>query len=168
MKKPSPSALSTRLIFGLPTLFRKSRLKALRGYIDAQCVQCPTPQGLNWHLFDIHGLSDPVRSLVQGTVCKACMQEYGSRERLVRHVSTTSPRCARFYFECCIPYSIQDTEKLDEEARAQTRLLAKKGLRRVHAAHPPVRVEGPMEARAFELGISFIFGLKNGPGRRRR
>ena len=83
---------------------------------------CATSQGLAWHLFDVHDLKDPIRDLIDTTVCSCCMQEYHSRERLVRHISVTSPRCCLFYFRSFVPLARDVVEKLDTDALEHTLL----------------------------------------------
>ena len=49
--------------------------------------ECKTVQGMNWHRARAHASKHPLRRKIEGTVCCACISEFYTRARLLRHVS---------------------------------------------------------------------------------
>lgn len=121
---------------------------------------CPTVQGLNWHLFKVHGVRNLDRALIEGTVCCACLSEFWSRERLVIHITSSSPKCRSLYRSVMCRMSPEALERVEAKALVDTKALAASGRRRTHAAMPVFRVRGPLLAVAADFGISFYTGLK--------
>lgn len=115
---------------------------------------------MSWHWYDRHDIKDPIRDLVEGVVCACGLQYYGTRERIVRHVSQTSPRCATFYLQNVQPLAPDKIKRLDMESYAVTKALSRRGYRRVHADEPPERVHGPLQAEALKCGVRFETLLK--------
>ena len=52
-----------------------------------------------WHRWGKHKLRNPVRELVCTTVCIACMREFHTRERVLAHITASSPKCRGVYLE---------------------------------------------------------------------
>ena len=133
-------------------------------FVRHQCPKCPyscpAVQGLSWHEYWVHGSKHPIRNLVTGTACYACMQKYHTRERLIRHLMATSSRCALTYFQDVQPLSPDRVRLLEEQSAKITKQLASQGKRREHTSLPIIRLEGPLVSKAFDNGISFYSLLK--------
>ena len=124
--------------------------------------------GLSWHLFKNHQVRPPLRALVESTHCAACLQEFHSRERVIRHVSRSSPKCIQVYIQAMAPMHIDDLGRFEEEAYNTTRQLKTQGFRREHAQLPPIRLVGPLIIQSYSAGISHITLLKCAPRGRAR
>ena len=49
-------------------------------------VRCKTLAGEGAHMFKVHGISHPVRTLIHGTQCGACLTEYFTQGKLKAHL----------------------------------------------------------------------------------
>lgn len=125
--------------------------------ICIQCDDCPyvasSMHAFTWHAYKVHGQKHPIRNCVRGTVCEACMKEYYTRERLVRHIISTSPRCRQFYYREAEPLPDDLFDALEARAYDDTVKLIKAGYRGTKSFAPPIRVFGPLHITAHRLGI---------------
>jgi hypothetical protein len=124
---------------------------------------CGSIQGLSWHLFNEHGVRHELRHCVRTTHCLCCLQEFFTRERIVRHITRSSPRCKMWYYQEAEPIDPALLKSMDDEAYKLTCSLAKKGKRREYAASPADRLSGPLTVEAMDLGVSFTHLLKCPP-----
>ena len=137
--------------------------------MGAECVctlceyTCPTVQGLSWHLYTAHGIRTRLRNRITTTYCCCCLQDFSTRERVVRHVVNSSKRCKAFY-----DTGMKDAEpsliaQLEQEACAHTIELARRGYRRVHSfGISPLRLDGPLALQAHLLKVSHSVLLSTG------
>jgi hypothetical protein len=96
------------------------------------------------------------------------LYEQFTRNRLFVHLTESGnnrkQRCLAFYRLKTIPMKHEDFLKAEEAALQLTKALKKKGLRRAHPeSGPPIRLDGPLLADAFVVGVSFSHGLKCPP-----
>jgi len=124
---------------------------------------CQSVTGMNWHMYDKHGQRQLDRHTVDTTHCMCCLQEFHTRERVMTHISASSKRCQVYYRMNAEPVHPEVLAKLDSEALTLTNELKKKGKRRTYAQQPPLRLDGPLTAEAYEAGVSFSHLLKCPP-----
>ena len=115
---------------------------------------------MTWHLYKEHGVRPDIRRLVETTVCIACMSDFFSRERLIRHVARCSPRCHEVYVLTQVQVNDDTLSHLEAEALANTKSLKTQGHRRELATKPPLRLRGPLLLEAYENDIDFVKLLK--------
>ncbi len=125
--------------------------------------ECPTPQGLSWHLFSMHAVRSPMRSKVNTLHCACCMQWYDTRARRLRHIDRTSPRCGLFYLNHMPDLDEQEVAELDRISLEYSKSLWSRGFRREKSEVPPFRIRGPLDVRAIGLGVNFYSCLKKPP-----
>ena len=134
------------------------------GLISHSCAMCDystdSIQALSWHEYTSHGLRHPMRDHIDGTVCIACLSDFHTRERVITHVTASSPRCRDVYLLVRPEVEPDKIVQLEVEAYQNTIKLLRSGRRRTFADIPPVRVDGPLLQCAAEAGILH----KNRPG----
>ena len=64
-------------------------------------------------MFDKHEEKHSLRAKIRGLVCECCLQFWHIKERLVRHVLHTSPKCKQYYsnFAEVVPAEILKEEE---------------------------------------------------------
>ena len=90
----------------------------------------------------------------------ACLQEYWTRERLVTHITKSSPRCLSIYRLYSIRTSNDDLAIAEANALQCTKDLLATVTHRAHAALPVTRLLGPLLDVACAGGIDFLTLLK--------
>ena len=115
-----------------------------------------------WHRYKIHHDRAPLKSLVEGTRCVACLFDYSTRERLYKHLMGPGARCRDTYFQSQVPMSLEALEAVEAQARVDRRNLAHSGFRETHSTCPPFAIDGPYIAEAYANMISHEFGLATG------
>ena len=88
----------------------------------------PTRQGLVWHRFREYNCRAPPKSLIKGTTCISCLNEYFTRIRLYTHLMGPGSRCINTYFQTQAPMPADELEALEAEAREAHRALRKIGV----------------------------------------
>ena len=131
-----------------------------RFYCSVCDCSCKTVQGLSWHMFDKHGRKSDLRNYIPGTYCPACLYQFHSRERVIRHATRSSPRCHRVIMLTLARLTKEEVDSLDAASLEVSRSLASKGFRREFASKPPVKMFGPLVFEALENHIHFDSRLK--------
>ena len=119
-----------------------------------------TKQALSVHAFRKHGARRETRTRVDEPSCVACLQAFGTRERLIAHLEDKSPRCRAIVLATLPPLPAERLAEITAEDAEISRGLARGGRRRVDAATPAVRLQGPLIAPAAAAGISHATGLR--------
>ena len=92
-------------------------------------------------------------SFIVHSASAAC-ESFFSRERIFTHVSASSKVCKEYYRTYGVPVSEDRLKALDQESEKDTKKLKAGGRRRTFAAgNPPVRVSGPLNRWAIDLGV---------------
>ena len=111
-------------------------------------------KALAGHLFKAHGVKKWERRLCTGTVCQACLKDFWSRDRLVRHIAFSSEKCGRVLAARGPVLTQVEAELEDLEWRGANRELVRRGLASTKAAVPFVVLEGPLPYDASCEGIT--------------
>ena len=115
--------------------------------------------GLAFHKYDHHGIKRSMRHFVDGSFCACCMQFFGARELVLSHLHDKSIRCFTFY-QSAERLNDETVDKLDEIDRLRNADLRKHGWKPTKTVAPALRLQGPLTARAMELGVRFKSGLQ--------
>jgi len=75
-----------------------------------------THQRLSMHLYRKHRIRPLARLYARGTCCHACMFEFHSRARLLRHLNERAPVCLQYHKQKFPPLSEEEASVLDKEA----------------------------------------------------
>ncbi len=124
--------------------------------------QCKTSHGLGWHMYYKHGVRPPIRAYITTTRCESCLQDFYTRERLIKHVNKVS-KCLTCYVRYQSPHPQEVIEALEEEAKEVTAQLRAKGFYREKAQLTPERAEGPLLLEAVNAGVSHAYLLGKRP-----
>ena len=115
-----------------------------------------------WHKYDKHGIKHDLRQCIVGETCCACLQLFHTRERLVRHIINSSPKCKSFYRDITENAPPEIIELEEEEASRNSAQLKREGFRSTKSKLPPIRAFGPLHPIAELKGISHNGLLKGG------
>ena len=114
---------------------------------DWICESCscsfPTKQLLGTHMWKVHHVRRATRSHVDGTHCPACLLEFHTRDRLLRHLEDKSPICRSYVLEHLPKLEPDVVEQLDLDAIEVPRSLLSQGRKRAWADKPCYRLAGP-------------------------
>ena len=104
---------------------------------------------LSGHIFQKHHLRNPIRQFIDTTSCPICLLEFGSVERVVRHLSCRKDcpvnKCRTammLFFPTLAPDQLNC---IDEASRQQSHKLMRAGHRETYAERPAVRLQGPLQ-----------------------
>ena len=101
-------------------------------------------QALAVHQFKKHGVVRGARAKVLVPWCPACLQLFGSRPRVLAHITEKSVRCRHFvdhFLEECDAHLVAEADAADAEL---ARALVRAGRTRVAADTVVRRLEGPL------------------------
>ena len=110
-------------------------------------------QALAVHQFKKHGVVRGARAKVLVPWCPACLQLFGSRPRVLAHITEKSVRCRHFvdhFLEECDAHLVAEADAADAEL---ARALVRAGRTRVAADTVVRRLEGPLCQGACAVGI---------------
>ena len=117
------------------------------------CTDCDrkfkSEVALAGHRHRQHSVKNKFRSLVDGTICRACLTDYHTRYRIINHLSSDSKACKHFYLENPIVIDPEVCDRLDAESShlTKTNKAAGFGPRYWHA--PNIRISGPKQFNSF-------------------
>ena len=120
------------------------------------CVDCPRPfprfassKALDQHRRIKHGDRNPMRRYA-GTdgVCVACGTRFGTRIRLISHLTDSRrPKCREQLLLAAPPFSLEDTLEMDKHDQALKRAAWREGHSHVIAVGSAVRADGRFVGR---------------------
>ena len=90
-------------------------------------AQFTTSHRLSVHMFAVHGVRSAADSVASGTHCPACLRQYWTRPRLVRHLQHNSPQCLQLLLEHGMqppPLSAADRARLCSDRKEVAHLPA--------------------------------------------
>jgi hypothetical protein len=70
------------------------------------CVYVGAREQMRIHLSSKHGIKNPVRKKMSGSVCFGCMRDFETRSRCLRHVLYRVKACENYIF-----WNVQDLEE---------------------------------------------------------
>ena len=111
-------------------------------------------KGLSSHVCKVHGVKRFERRLCSGTTCLACLRNFWSRDRLIRHVAHSSEKCARVLANRGPVLTEVEAEAEDLGWRVVNRDLVRKGQASTKAVLPYIVLPGPLERDATMEGIT--------------
>ena len=130
------------------------------------CICCGqvfgTKQGLAVHAYKAHGLIRDVRFKIDTHFCVACLQHFGSVERVVCHLREKSTRCLATYLVGMPDLSPEDCDQAQDAAAAEARACRAEGRKRHFASTPVIRLAGPLSPQAMLAGICHAKLLRDG------
>lgn len=128
---------SPGLLFGLAD---QGEAAADGEFLCVSCgFECPSLVGLAMHRRQRHAVIAPQRLRAQGSVCRVCRLDFGTRPRLMAHWRRT-PKCWSVAMMHDPPMPIDLVAQLDEADKTEARLLRARGLPPRFAGAPPRRV----------------------------
>ena len=105
----------------------------------------PSKQRLGSHMANDHLCFRASRSYIDTTHCPACMLEFHTRDRLIRHLEDKSPRCRAFVLANLPRLEPAIVAGLDAAATESARSTPMRGRSRVWAEKPCFRLAGPTQ-----------------------
>ena len=112
-----------------------------------KCTLCgdgfASRKALAVHARHKHQYRTKIKYFVFGDECSACGKKYFCRARLLAHI-VTSTACRETYFDCFMPASEDEVDRIEEEEREQARNLRAQGWFPSKAFLPVVRFSGPL------------------------
>ena len=100
------------------------------------------------------------RCYVDGAICVACLQFFGTRTRVVTHLEDKSERCKQVVLSSMPRVSADKLILLDRSDAQEAKSLVHAGRSRVFSKVPVVRLPGPYTLEAHRAGISHACGLQ--------
>jgi len=123
---------------------------ATKHAVTTPCPQCGkmfSLRQLPGHMHRVHSYIHPARTFAaEDGVCRACLQVFHTRPRLIHHLRGSSPKCFvvyQTYFDTLPHHLIQ---QLDEQDRSHAARCKKLGISKLHASRPAFRLHGPILA----------------------
>ena len=93
------------------------------GALEAHVCFCgltfPSVQALAVHNSAAHGIKRNIRKRIDSLHCCACMQHFGTRERVVAHIAEKSKRCRLFYNSCMEDIDVEEYDLLEKTSRTE-------------------------------------------------
>ena len=109
-----------------------------------QCSKLFSLRQLPGHMHRVHSYIHPARTFAaEDGVCRACLQVFHNRPRLIHHLRGSSPECFivyQAYFDT-LPQPL--IRQLDEQDRSHAARCKKLGNSKLHASRPAFRLQGP-------------------------
>ena len=141
---------------------------AVQKAIDLQfpCRHCDmvftTRQAVAVHNYRVHGMVRDIRRKVNTHFCVACLQLFGSVERVVCHLREKAARCMATYIASMPDLDDKALEVAVQAAAAEARACVAEGRKRHFAATPAIRLCGPHSLCATRAGIHHARLLRDG------
>lgn len=136
--------------------------------IDVQlpCLTCgevfDSRQALSAHANRDHGAVRDIRTKVNTQWCAACLQHFGSIERVVCHLKEKATRCMATYIMAIDDLDHDDQLQAKQAATAEARSCCSEGQHRAFARTPVMRMPGPLSLHATLAGICHTRLLRDG------
>jgi len=112
-----------------------------------QCGKMFSLRQLPGHMHRVHSYIHPARTFAaEDGICRACLQVFHTRPRLIHHLRGSSPKCFVVYqaFFDTLPHHL--IKQLDEQDRCHAARCKKLGISKLHASRPAFRLHGPILA----------------------
>ena len=130
------------------------------------CPHCDlkfdSKQAMSVHNYRQHGSVRAIRSRVSTHHCIACLQYFGSIERVVCHLVEKASRCYATYLMGVDDMSAEAFDETNAIAREEARVCTAEGRKRHFARVPVVRLAGPHMEDAVRAGICHKNLLRDG------
>ncbi len=107
--------------------------------------ECASKAVLDGHMSKTHSKISCARLFAFGTRCLACLTEYGSRPRLIRHLGRKGCKCLIAFIANVIPMTPEEYKPLDQEDLIRIKELRSVGRPKHYHPSAVVRVPGPYE-----------------------
>ena len=136
--------------------------------IDVQhpCLTCGevfgTRQALAVHAYRAHAVVRDIRAKIGTHWCAACLQHFGSIERVVCHLREKATRCMAAYLMSMDDLDQEAREQATKAAAAEARSYTAEGRKRHFASAPAIRLAGPLSLHATLAGICHSSLLRDG------
>lgn len=127
-----------------------------------KCPQCGIELAANklcGHLAKSHGVRNPLKPYVQGSICVLCLRDFQSRQKLVNHLCYHSNKCKQYYLTSVPKLEPEVFLKEEKQTAEVQKRLRHMGMGPLWSELPITRVQGPLLPIMYE---------KRKPGRKTR
>ena len=130
------------------------------------CPQCgltfDSRQAAAVHAYKLHGTTRPIRRKVETHFCVACLQHFGSIERVVCHLAEKATKCVATYLADIPDLDDNTFNAASVQAAAEAKANVAEGRKRHYASLPVIRLQGPHSHTASRAGICHARLLRDG------
>ena len=114
------------------------------------------------HEYRQHGKISDIKAKVSSHHCVACMQYFGSYERVICHLREKATRCLASYIADVPDLDAETAKEINEASLEESRACVQAGRKRHFACAPAIRLHGPLTRTATLSGICHARLLRDG------